>query len=141
MAPVVQPADSTSRRRLIWWLVLAAAFGVIALGLFERLQEWVMDDPSQIAERAKWLIVSLLLPILPMLVGCAHIWRLGGRVVAEQRFPPQGVSVIRDTLVVEAGAAVTRGRVMQVLSVVLAIACVLPPLVLWVLLVRLGGVP
>jgi hypothetical protein len=75
--------------------------------------------------------IVLLLP----LVGFAmYLWRLGTRIVREERFPPEGTKVIRDVVVIHGDAARWRGRLAQVLGIALGAAGVIMIVLLWRLL-------
>lgn len=60
-----------------------------------------------------------------------YCWRLGARIVRSSRFPPPGMRVIRDTVVLHGQQAWRRGRALQALAVILVLTVVGFSMVLW----------
>ena len=51
-----------------------------------------------------------------------YVWRLAARVQAALRFPPPGLTVVRDTVILVGQAAVRRAYVLRVIGVLLVVA-------------------
>ena len=75
-------------------------------------------------------IVSVV-AVLPILAAGTYLLLLGTRTVRAQRFPLPGVAVVRDTQVLEGAAGIRRGRVIQILSLLLLCCAATIPVVLW----------
>jgi hypothetical protein len=129
----VRKADPAARRRAILLVAGGALAGtlLIAAGALFRapLLEWLQSEPR--------LLLLLMAAALsgPLLLLAAHLWSLGTRVLQARQFPPPGHRVIRDTPVVAGPAAISRGRGLKALALVLGVAAVLLSLLLW----RLGA--
>ncbi|HEV8397340.1 MAG TPA: hypothetical protein VGQ37_23815 [Vicinamibacterales bacterium] len=78
--------------------------------------------------RLALLAAALIAPLLPF---AAYLWSIGRRTVRNQRFPPPGVRVLRATAATTGGSAVTRGRVLQGLALVLGAAALALGVMLW----------
>ena len=114
-------------------LVMVAGMAVIAIlqAYQPALLEWASRDPAQTRRRAQLLIALVGLIVLAPLAGFAiYIWRLGTRTLSEGRFPPEGLGVIRDVLVVRGPAARARGRLMRGFASVVFVVIALMALVL-----------
>ena len=127
----IQRADPEARRRALIALVFAIAVGGLLIAAFEHfrgpLGDWLRSDPTQTAQRARWIVfASAVLLVVPAIGVAVYLWRLGAKVLRSRRFPPPGARVVRDTPVVEGDAAATRGQALQILGVCLGVgACVL----------------
>lgn len=132
----VQPADPRARRVAL--LVLAAGFvaGVALLWALEAgrpaVARWLREDPARTAARARLLLAGLALATSgPALAAGVYLWRLGSRIVTAERFPPPGLRMVQDTMVLTGDAARTRGRIFQALGLVLFVAGSALALLLW----------
>lgn len=96
------------------------------------LLEWVTSDPSQTRRRAQLIVAVLGLIVVGPLIGLAlYVWRLGTRTLNEERFPPEGLIVLRDMLVVRGAEARSRGRVFRAFSMAFFVIAGLLLLILW----------
>lgn len=123
-------------RRIAFHVLVASIAGVTLIALFQAAQpallEWVRADPQSTRSRAQLLIAGLAVLIVAPVVGMAvYMARIGTRIVREQRFPPEGLAMIRDVMVVRGGAAVRKGRVLQVAAAILVVLAALMVLTLW----------
>lgn len=82
-------------------------------------------------------IVTLLL--LPVVVFAAWLWQLGNRVLAEDRFPPSGVHMIRRIEAVHGAPARRRARFAQVMAAALLVATAVMLNLFWRLFSMLEG--
>jgi hypothetical protein len=123
----IQRADPAARSWAIAFVVFGAAAGAALITGAEAIrpdvEAWITEEPARVASRARLVIAGLALafgaPTLPMTI---YLWRLGTRITTEHRFPPAGLRIIRDTVVLHGSAARRRGRLLQVLAVVLVMA-------------------
>lgn len=133
---VVQRADRALRRRALWFVLCAAVAGgaalVAGLRAVPHLEAWLLSDYGLLEQRLLLLASALSLLLgAPLLVAAVHLWRRGARVCAASRFPLGDERVLSDTPTLEGHAARRRGRAMQALGAVLAVAAVMLALVLW----------
>lgn len=119
-------ADPAARRKALWLVVIAA---LAAAGLLwylqtaeQQLKVLTETDPALAMVRVllalRILAVAL---VLSMLGFAAYLFRLGRRIQRAQRSPPPGMRVIRDTPVITGSGAQSRGRLLKLLAVVLAL--------------------
>jgi hypothetical protein len=123
-------------RRIAWHVVLAALLGAVVIAIFQAAQpallEWATADPQSTRARARLLIGVLAALVIAPVAGIAmYLARLGGRVVRERRFPPEGLAMIRDVIVVRGPEAVRKGRVLQFAAAALTVLSALMAVVLW----------
>ena len=131
----IQPADPKARRKAIWLVWLAALLGVCAGLIFNSLQDnlqpWLEGNLHLLLANTMIVFVFSLVAILPILAAGTYLLLLGTRTVRAQRFPLPGVAVVRDTQVLEGAAGIRRGRVIQILSLLLLCCAAAIPVVLW----------
>jgi hypothetical protein len=135
----VQQADPGARRQAVWLLVAGTVVGALLILAFERyempLAKWIRADPREAAHRLTLaLVAGGVVLSAPAALFAVYLWRLGGRVVRVQQFPPPGYRAIRDTPIVTGRAATLRGQLFRILAVCLGVAS----LFLWLMLLRLA---
>lgn len=131
----IEKADPAARRRGVVILVVGAALGAVLIagtgGYRTQLTAWAARNPQR--------AFDLLLPALgvtialPGLAMTWYFWRLGTRVVREERFPPASSGWLRTTAVIRGSGARRQGRMLQVSAVLLAATI----LIVGVVLIRL----
>jgi hypothetical protein len=104
-------------------LVLAAgAIGVFAVIV---LAVWVIpwghgylqeQEPRVVLWVVEAVVAVIFLSVVPLAV---YLYWLGRQVVRHRQLPPPGMKVIVDTRVIEGDPAVTRGRIVMALAVIL----------------------
>lgn len=111
-------ADKRTRR-------LFVAAWIVSVCLCAAMAKWMLPWGQGQLERAEQgqalraiqlLIGFIFLSVIPFGV---YLFRLGLRVVAHRQMPPRGTKVIVDTKVLEGDKAVTRGRLIMVMAVLL----------------------
>lgn len=132
----VRKADRSARRQVLLIAVLAALAGILllaGLGRFhEILREWLLSDPREIARRVR--LIYLLFAVVmsaPPLALAVYLWSLGAKVSRAREYPPPGHRVVRDTPIIDGSAAISRGRVLKLLALCLAVACACLWLLFW----------
>lgn len=121
-------------------LIIAAGFvtgGLLLWGLnagAPAVAQWLREDPATIANRARMLLLGLALVLAgpPALAGVYLLW-FGARVIDGERFPPLGVRMVQDTLVVTGEHARRRGRVAQAFGLAFLLAALALGTLLWAL--------
>ena len=120
----IQSADSKARAYAVGIVAVGAVLGGATLLLLqlqrEHLVAWFAESPLRLEIAVLGGVVILVL--LTLLLAAVWAWRLGGRVLEEGRFPPQGLKVVRDTVVLFGAQARLRGRLLQGLGVVFIVA-------------------
>jgi hypothetical protein len=121
--------------------VVAGALLILAA---ERLEPFFTTWVSQDLHVRSRVVFSALtaLTVGPTLAVSGYCWRLGQRIVDEERYPPAGLRVIRDMPVLTGGTARGRGRLLQAFGVAAAVAVLMMAFFMWrVLLEALRQVP
>jgi len=121
----VERADPRAQRRAVALVALGAAGGLLVFWVVQSrlpaLKAWVAEDPVQVQPRLKLIASGLAAAIaVPALFFAAYFWRLGGRVIRSNQFPPPGMRVIRDTVVWHGEGARRRGRILQGMALILS---------------------
>lgn len=139
----IQKADPYARRRLRLFALgyLLFMFGFLAglLSFADALQAWLHDHGDYLLGHPGVVAVALFILGLPVLAGCFYLWRFAGRIIREQRFPTEGMKAVRDTVVLTGRAAVFRGQLIRWIAGLMAITCLLVPLLFWFLIGNYGG--
>jgi hypothetical protein len=121
---------------------VAALIGVCTIVVVEHHRDDLLNRLEQnidfLIDNAGVVVLAAFAMVSPVLAAGGYLFVLGTRIVRSQRFPPPNQAVVRDTRVLEGTAAVRRGRIVQLLSLLLSVAAGAIPLVLWRLLRMLG---
>jgi hypothetical protein len=118
----VHKADPGARRNAMILLLLVAVLGAMSIVLIESnkavIFQWIELNlaPNLMALNAVFIVL-----LMPLLFGAYYLFTIGGRGVRAQRFPPLDQPVFRDTRIILGEAATRRGRVLQFLSIVIAV--------------------
>jgi hypothetical protein len=123
----IQKADPRLRRTGLVVVGAAAILGVLLMSIAASLrpdfEAWVRQD---LTVRVRMVMIALtLLTAGPALGMAGYLWHLGHRIIRAERYPPPGLRVVRDTLVVSGQAAGRRGRLMQGFGAVIGLASLL----------------
>ena len=132
----VQKADPGARRQAVWLLVAGTVVGALLIVAFARYQtplvKWIRVDPREAAHRLTLtLVAGVVVLSAPAVLFAAYLWRLGGRVLRTQQFPPPGYRAIRDIPIVTGRAAMLRGQLFRILAACLGVASLFLWLTLW----------
>jgi len=124
--PEIQKADPRARRQALWVGLIGAAGGALLLWLFlgnqARVRAWFLDNADTLMDNPLLVGLGMLVLMSPVIGLSVYLLVLGQRIVRARRFPPPGMTLSRDTPVLKEGAAVLRGRVVQVAAGVLLTA-------------------
>lgn len=131
----IQKADPEARRKVIWLICAATAVGICAILALESFRD---DFQSLLERNIDFLLentivvfIASLVLVSPVLAAGGYLLLFGNRTVRAQRFPPPQYAVVRDTVVLEGSKGIQRGRIIQLLSLVLLFSAALIPFVLW----------
>jgi hypothetical protein len=132
----VRRADAAFQRLVVLVLVAGTCAGALFVGALDRyreaLAEWVRADAGQVAQRVELVFAAFAAVLVAPLVGtAAYLSVLGRSTVRAGEYPPLGFRVIRDTLVVRGLAALSRGRSLQGVAVLLSGVALLIGVLLW----------
>ncbi len=107
---------------------------ILAFEHYERdIVGWLEDNFTWLASNPLVVLCALALMVSPILALAVYLFRSASRGIKQQRMPPAGHAVARGAPVVEGASAVRRGRVVQVLSVLLFSAASAVPVLAWYL--------
>lgn len=115
------------RRNSLLSVVIGTIVGVILLVLFQSyldfFRAWLTEDPALLLTRAGMVFGLLaMLLIAPLLALAVWLWACSSRILREERFPPSGVRVVRDTPILQGPAARNRATLFRVFAIVLVVA-------------------
>ncbi len=138
----VQAADPRAKRNAIWVICVATLLGVSAILAFDYyrddLQYWLEKNIDYLLENTIIVFLLTLLLVSPILAAGTYFLLVGNRTVHARRFPPPGYSVYRETPVLEGQRGVRRGRIIQIISLILLCAAGTIPVIMWQLFRSLG---
>lgn len=130
----IQPADPGARRKALWILGIATLIGVCAILAFEYFQEdlrsWLERNIDYLIRNSVVVFLGAVVFALPVLAAGIFLFLFGNRTVRSQRFPPPDYAVTRDTRVLKGLQATRRGRIIQLLSLLLMVAAGTLPFVI-----------
>lgn len=130
----IHKADPALRRRLLFVVVAIFATGLAVNYYLQHYLDAATISPQLLIARLRMTVYIFALSLLPAIYFAYHLFLSGRRVVRENRFPPSGASVIKDTTVLRGQTARFRGYAMQVFSVLLIASLVsMPPILLYIL--------
>jgi hypothetical protein len=137
----IQKADPKARRVGLLILGGGTLLGVVLITITGKLrpdfEAWVKQD---VGARLRMVVAALtLLTAGPALGVAGYLWRLGQRIVRAERYPPPGLRVVRDTLVVVGQDARWRGQLVQAFGAVIGLTGLLLAFFVWRLLSLLEG--
>lgn len=139
----IQKADPGVRRNAILVTTAAGAVGlalVVSMDHFSTdIATWVESGVQENKKISAVVSAVVMVLVAPILFASAYLFLLGRRTVSARRYPPPGVAVIRDTPVVEGNRSLVRGRIIQVLAIVLTASSLVLPLLVWRLFQVLVG--
>jgi len=122
----IQQADPKAKRKAIWLVGITTLFGFCAMLAFEYYQDdfqsWLELNIGYLVQNAYVVFLVAVVFISPVIVAGIYLLFLGNRIVRSQRFPIPGHAVIRDTQVLRGLRAIRRGRIIQLLSLLLLVA-------------------
>src|SRR5881409_1538832 len=103
---MIEKANPRARAVAIAGMLAIVVIGVVLIGSADFYRsaviDWIARDPARSRSRAVSVSVALAAAvILPALGASAYLWRVGVRVVRDERFPPRDTMLIVDMLVVE----------------------------------------
>ena len=119
----IERADARLRKVAILVILLTL---VVGAGAILALPHWFETLRLRPAPRARQSLAAALVwstaGISVMLLAvAAYAWRLGARARDASRFPPPGMRVIRDTVVLHGPAAGRRAKLLQALAIALGV--------------------
>lgn len=141
--PDIEKADPKARRRAIAIVAAAALVGGMAVYLLDKnrpqLAAWFEERTEFWLAHPEVIAFGCFVLMLPIIGIAIYLWRFGATIVAAKRFPPPGIPVVRDTVILLDARAIYRGRLMQALSVLLLVSSVSLPVAIWYVLRLLGN--
>ena len=132
----VQKADPALRRKAMLIVVSGIVVGTLLIIVFERFQgpflEWLLSEPENLEYRlGLFCFFSAVFGSAPLFAFAVYMWSFGDRVMHARRFPLPGHRVVRDTPILEAQAAIERGRVFKIMAISLGLAGVILCYAFW----------
>jgi hypothetical protein len=123
----VQKADPRTRRLAVLLVAGGTLAGLAAIWFVDAwrpaLDAWLTREPARTGERLRLVVWGLIgANALPVLGLAVYLWRLGARIARAERFPPPGMAVVRDTVVLLGTRARRRGRLVQGVAVLVVAA-------------------
>lgn len=132
--PEIQPADPASRRKLLVWLSLFLLVMLLSQSVVQWFTEWLAEDPERVREYFAYIVGAIAFVFSPLFGFGYYAWQMGVKVISAKRFPPPGMKVIKDTVVIKGRRAVSRGRALQVCGVILWGTAIAFPIAFWQIL-------
>ncbi|MFW2438020.1 MAG: hypothetical protein ACN4GR_01465 [Arenicellales bacterium] len=140
----IQRADPGAKRKAVWIVGITVLLGAATIWVFEFYQgeivAWFADNLDYLAQNT--LVVFLMAAVFaaPLIATAIIMFLLGRRIVKAQRFPPPDYPVYRDTRVLKGSRAIRRGRIAQLLSLVILLAAGVIPFLFRLIMLAFGEV-
>ena len=123
----IRKADPAAQRQAVCTLVASACAGALLFVAFDRyrvpLGDWVLADPGP-RVRFVFLLMAVLV-LAPLVALTVWLWSVGRRAIRAREFPPPGLRIIRDTVILTGERAVSRGNLLKALALGCAAGCAL----------------
>ncbi len=139
----IQKADPGARRKS---LLFVGFVGIVLLALLVAGPLLGFDARDRLEAVAALIlaaprtgVIATAIGVAPIVLFAIYLFVIGARVIRAERFPLPGQAVVRDTPIREGRAAIFRGRVLQVLAVLLGLTAAALPIVLARVLATLPG--
>lgn len=134
-----QPADPRARRTALLVLVGGAMVGATLIALAPAakpaLEAWLLENPGpRLTGLAVGVTVATVLPVVGLSV---YLWGVAHRTTDAGRYPPPGLRLTHETVIVTGRAAHLRARAIRVLAASLTVAALLLAWSLWRLVATL----
>ncbi len=113
-------ADKGLRQRLLIFILLIFMAGGAFMWWFSGWSKSV--EPERALHVIVWSLIVLFLGVIP--IGL-YIIRLGSKIAEEERIPPLGMKVIKDTEVVIGKTARRRGRILQACGLLIIVVALI----------------
>ncbi|HHE39271.1 MAG TPA: hypothetical protein ENL20_11965 [Candidatus Cloacimonetes bacterium] len=130
---IIVKADKNYRKK-----ILLIAFTLIVIGFFllryfqallNRLSTLAEESPGLAIKKAENSLKIIFFVMFLLSLGlCFYLYRLGTSILKSEQFPPPGIKVIKDTKLETGRKARSRGRMLQVLSILFLMMGVLVPI-------------
>jgi len=131
----IQKADPAARRRAIWIVAIGSVFGALAILSYQhfesRIYEWIEKNIELLTSTPELPFLFSLVLVSPLLFLSTYLFVYGHRAARARRLPPPGYAVARDTPVHIGKDALVRARIVQILSLVIALAGAMIPVFFW----------
>lgn len=129
-------ADPKARRQALTLLALATAFGIAFISLIETFSPtvtaWVTAEPEHIQGRIRLVLGLLTLTLVAPIWGVSlYLWQFGTQTIRDRRFPPKDAFIIRTIKILREQPAVSRGRQIKAVSVLLGIIGTAISIMIW----------
>jgi hypothetical protein len=123
----IQRADPWARGAALVIVVVAFVIGGIAVPLANlfgpALDAWFAADLENRAAGVLRLVAVFVSGSATL--AAAYIWWVGHRIVRSRRYPPPGLRVLHDTVVLTGDTAESRGRLMRMIALAIGISGIL----------------
>ncbi len=136
-------ADPKLRRITVVTLILVILLGGAGLywlrSLPSGLEQWAREDPEGAIVELKLVlrVIFVAMGVIPISVG-VFLMYVSRRVLEQQRYPPAGMRVIVDTVIVRGAPARRMALVGMACSALLIVAGVAGPVIGWRVLEMIG---
>lgn len=137
MGAEIQQADPKERRKIILLCLIAVVAGGVLLLVCDMLIFSAAEDAEVAIQQVNIIIGFLFVLALPIIFISRTLWRIGRDTIKTRRFPPPGMKVIRDVVVVSGVAARRRGKLLQVFAILFVVLSIALPIGLWLLVWKL----
>ncbi len=120
-------ADPRLRKRLLTALVVTSLSGTVVLFILQGMLANLQNLHGEAFERARnglaaaftWSIAG---SVVLAISASVWLWRVGSRSQNALQFPPPGLRVVRDIVILRGEQAVRRGRLLQILAAALLLS-------------------
>ena len=131
----IQPANTHARKKALVVVLITTCCGFAVLSAYSyfeaEIYRYIEDNVEDLIEHSYLAGLLGLVMAAPVIAAAGYLYVYGHRATKAQRMPPPGYEVVRDTRVFEGDPARMRGRIVQLLALMLLLCATLVPFVLW----------
>lgn len=132
----IQRADTKTRRYFLMGMMLLFLSALILRPIVDNIGVWVAADPELIGQKIPIIVSGITLAFMPLLFMGIYCWQLGRSVIHSGQFPSPGMKVLVDTPIIRGHKALMKGRVLQLVGLLLSASSIAFPIAFWFVLDR-----
>ena len=139
---IIIEADKKYRNRMLLVALILIIIGFFIIQYFQtlsnKLSALAEESPELAIQKAENSFKIIFFVMFVLSLGlCIYLFRLGTSILKSGQFPPLGIKVIRDTKLETGKKAKSKGKLLQIFSVLFLLMSILVPIMVFLTLRKL----